>query len=145
MLTICSCLIGPIWLVFAADLDSIPQTHVSTRKINRNRWRWFSPVVMFDTFAFQVISLNKLSSDLCYTECGDGGCRCVKNATSIVDQLYVTSTKGDILSCICGDFQVNPHRRPYTDKTGLCVTKNKKKKTKKSYTRIASHFACISI
>lgn len=57
-------------------------------------------------FYFQVISLNKLSSDLCYTECGDGGCRCVKNVSSIVDQLYVASTKGDILSCICGDFQV---------------------------------------
>lgn len=52
------------------------------------------------------MSLNKLSSDLCYTECGDGGCRCVKNSTSIVDQLYITSAKGDILSCICGDFQV---------------------------------------
>jgi len=47
-----------------------------------------------------------MSSDLCYTECGDGGCRCVKNATSIVDQLYVISTNDDILSCICGDFQV---------------------------------------
>lgn len=54
----------------------------------------------------QVVSLNKLSSNLCYTECGDGGCRCVKNATSVVDQLYVTSAKGDVLSCICGDFQV---------------------------------------
>ncbi|XP_050435516.1 uncharacterized protein LOC126842547 [Adelges cooleyi] len=53
----------------------------------------------------KIISLNKLSSDLCYTECGDGGCRCVKNSTSVVDQLFVMSTKGDILSCICGDFQ----------------------------------------
>lgn len=60
------------------------------------------------TECFQVISLNKLSSNLCYTECGDGGCRCVKNASSVVDQLYVTSTVGDVLSCICGDFQVKP-------------------------------------
>ncbi|XP_050539995.1 uncharacterized protein LOC126904792 isoform X2 [Daktulosphaira vitifoliae] len=53
----------------------------------------------------KIISLNKLSSNLCYTECGDGGCRCVKNLTTVVDQLLITSTNGDILSCICGDFQ----------------------------------------
>lgn len=57
------------------------------------------------SISIKIISLNKMSSDLCYTECGDGGCRCVKNATSVVDQLYVISTNDDILSCICGDFQ----------------------------------------
>ncbi|BES90735.1 Hypothetical protein NTJ_03543 [Nesidiocoris tenuis] len=82
-----------------------------------------SPVLCTQTFVptgnqsitLKVVSLNRLHLDSgrCQTACGDGGCTCMArddaqtmDALMGVNHIKLISGSGKILSCLCGDFQV---------------------------------------
>ncbi|KAK1131632.1 hypothetical protein K0M31_017922, partial [Melipona bicolor] len=57
----------------------------------------------------RVESSSKQSpNNPCQTKCGDSGCHCVSNMTlENVDHLLLVSETGHIVTCLCGNYQVN--------------------------------------
>lgn len=60
-------------------------------------------------FCSKVESSLKQSPDSpCKTKCGDSGCQCVSNKTlESMDHLLLVSETGHIVTCLCGNYQVN--------------------------------------
>lgn len=63
----------------------------------------------------KLLLLSKVESSLkqspdspCKTKCGDSGCQCVSNKTlESMDHLLLVSETGHIVTCLCGNYQVN--------------------------------------
>ncbi len=54
------------------------------------------------------MSLERLTSDVCHTECGDSGCQCVDSLDSTpYDHLLILDEQGTSLGCICVSFRVS--------------------------------------
>lgn len=60
-------------------------------------------------FCWKVESSLKQSPDSpCKTKCGDSGCQCVSNKTlESMDHLLLVSETGHIVTCLCGNYQVD--------------------------------------
>ncbi|KAK7789091.1 hypothetical protein R5R35_012776 [Gryllus longicercus] len=55
-----------------------------------------------------ITTLARLSANPnCHTLCGDSGCRCVTKLIPLLqmDHLAIITDQGQVLSCLCGDFQ----------------------------------------
>lgn len=63
----------------------------------------------------KLLLLSKVESSLkqspdspCKTKCGDSGCQCVSNKIlESMDHLLLVSETGHIVTCLCGNYQVN--------------------------------------
>uniref|UniRef100_A0A146LBY2 Cubilin n=3 Tax=Lygus hesperus TaxID=30085 RepID=A0A146LBY2_LYGHE len=80
-------------------------------------WNSQTPMLCTQTFVptanqsiiLKVVSLKRLHLDSgnCQTACGDGGCNCLpRDGLAGVNHVKLLSSSGKILSCLCGDFQV---------------------------------------
>lgn len=52
-------------------------------------------------------STKQTLNNPCETKCGDSGCHCVSKSLENMDHLLLVSETGHIVTCLCGNYQVN--------------------------------------